>query len=179
MIFVMNSNGFIHSFTKYFIKWHTWESWGRSVLSWVCSTLRLILSSETTGRPVLSEELTPSLTELTLISWERDVFLPSCMSSSRPDLSRFRLGVGWVGWKNFACRATFPSGCRATSPFGRRTTFEPDSLVHSCFSEIFGRSRSDMHTFSFKTSPVFTLTTFGIHWAGSDPWRMIAFDRAW
>ena len=43
------------------------------------------------------------------------------------------LGVGWVGWKNFACRATFPSGCRATSPSGRRTTFELNSLVLSCF----------------------------------------------
>ena len=83
--------------------------------------------------PVLSEELSSSLKELTLISWERDVFLPSCMSLGRPDLSRIGFGVGWVGWKNFACRATPPSGCRAT--------FEPNSLVHSCFSEIFGGGR--------------------------------------
>ena len=41
------------------------------------------------------------------------MFLPSCMSSSRPDLSRIGLGVGWVGWKNFACRATSPCCCRA------------------------------------------------------------------
>ena len=75
------------------------------------------------------------------------MFLPSCMSSSRPYLSRFGLGVGW---KKFACRATFPSGCRAISPFGRRTTFEPNFLALSYFSEFFGRSRSDMHTFSFK-----------------------------
>ena len=114
--------------------WHTWESscaaavWrvatSRPVLSWVCSTLRLLLSSDervwftsvSTGRPVLSEELSSSLKELTLISWERDVFLPSFMLSSRPDLSRIGFGVGWVDWKNVACLATSPSGCRTTSP---------------------------------------------------------------
>ena len=90
------------------------------------------------------------------------MFLPSYMSSGRPDLSRIGFGVGWVGWKNFACRATSPSGCRATSPSGCRATFGPNSLVHSCFSETFGGGRGDMHTFSFQTSPVFSLTTFGI-----------------
>ena len=68
---------------------------GRPVLSWVCSTLRLMLSSDervwiisvSTGHPVLSEELSSSQKELTSISWERDVFLPSC-NSCRHDLSR-------------------------------------------------------------------------------------------
>ena len=34
------------------------------------------------------------------------MFLSSCMSSSRPDLSRIGFGVGWVDWKNFVCRTT-------------------------------------------------------------------------
>ena len=51
-----------------------------------------------TGRPVLSEELSSSK-ELTLISWERDVFLPSCIISGRPDLSRIGFRVGWFDWK--------------------------------------------------------------------------------
>ena len=95
------------------------------------------------------------------------MFLPSCMSSGRTDLSRIGFGVGWAGWKNFACRATSPSGCRATSSSHCRATFEPNSLVHSCFSEVFGGSRGDMHSFSFQTSPVFSLATFGIQSAGS------------
>ena len=33
---------------------------------------------------------------------------------------------------------------------------------HSCFKEILGGGRGDMYTFSYKTSPVFSLTTFGI-----------------
>ena len=149
MILVMNSNGFSillrstsSSTLSVSASWHTWES------SCAAAVWRVA-----TGRRVLSEELSPSLKELTLISWGRDVFLPSYISSGRPDLSRIGFGVGWVGWKNFACRATSPSGCRAT--------FETNSLVHSCFNEIFGGGRSDMLTFSYKTSPVFNLTTFG------------------
>ena len=42
---------------------------------------RVRITSVSTSRPVLSEELSSSQKELTLISWERDVFLPSCMSS--------------------------------------------------------------------------------------------------
>ena len=38
----------------------------------------------------------------------------------------------------------------------------PNSLFHSCFNEIFGGNRGDMFTFSKMTSPVFSLTTFGI-----------------
>ena len=90
-----------------------------------------------------------------LISWERYVFLPSYMLSSRPDLSRIRFGVGWADWKNLVCRTTSPSGCREASPSGCRSTFEPNSLVHSWRSEIFGGGRGDMHTFSYKSSPIF------------------------
>ena len=57
----------------------------RPDLSWVCSTLRLLLSSierawissVSTSRPILSEEQSSSFQEFTLISWERDVFLSS------------------------------------------------------------------------------------------------------
>ena len=39
--------------------------------------------------------------------------ITSCVISGVPDLSQFGLGIGWVGWKNFASgRATSPSGCR-------------------------------------------------------------------
>ena len=72
-----------------------------------CLCMRPLLSSDervwstsvSTSRPVLSEEQSSSLKELTLIYWERYVFLPFCMLSSRPDLSRFGFGIGWVGWE--------------------------------------------------------------------------------
>ena len=90
------------------------------------------------------------------------MFLPSCRSSGRPDLSRIGFGVGWVGWQNFTCRATSPSDCRVTIPSACRATFEPNCLVHSCFNEIFDGEGEDMYIFSHETSPVFSLTTFGI-----------------
>ena len=121
----MNSNGFSILFRStssstlsVSASWYNWGSscaaavWriatSRPVLSWVCSTLRLFLSSDervwittvSTSRSVLSEELSSSQKELTLISWERDVFLPSCVLSSRPDLSRNGLEIGGADWKN-------------------------------------------------------------------------------
>ena len=42
-----------------------------------------------------------------------------------------------------------------------RSSYRCNSLFHSCFNEIFGGGRGDMYAFSFKTSPVFNLTTFG------------------
>ena len=144
---------------------------GRPVLSWVCSTFRLLLSSDerawiscvSTSRPVLSEELSSLWKEFTLISWERDVPLSFCISSSRPDLSRIGLGICWVGWKNFARLAT-SCDCRTTYPSGCWSTVEPNGtspLAQSWRSEIFGGGRGDMYDFSNKTSPVFNLTTFG------------------
>ena len=74
----------------------SWVITGRSVRSCVCSTLKSFLSSDervwitlvswtgfpgrgfVTSRTVRSEELGSSQKELTSISWERDVFLPSC-----------------------------------------------------------------------------------------------------
>ena len=152
--------------------WYTWGSsctatvsvTSRPVLSWVCSTLRLLLSSDergwissvSTSRPVLSVELSSSLKELTLISWERNVFLSSwtpitsCVTPGRPDLSRIGFGIGWVGWKLL-------DSC---STFGRWACSEPNSCVQSCRNEIFGGGRRDMYVFSYQTSPVFSLTTF-------------------
>ena len=67
-----------------------------------------------TGRPVLSEELSSSFTDL--FRTERFSFI--FMSSGRPDLSRIGVGVGWACGKNCACRATSPSVCRTVSPSG-------------------------------------------------------------
>ena len=149
---------------------------GRSVLSCACSTLKSFLSSDerawitlvsltglpgmgpVTGRTVRSEEPGSSQKELTSISWERDVFLSSCtpitscVMSGRPDLSRIGFRVGWFDWKLL-------DSCPASA---RWAWSEPNSLFHSCFKEIFGGRRGDMYTFSYKTSPVFILTTFGI-----------------
>ena len=72
------------------------------------------------------------------------MFLPSCVSSGRPDLSRIGLGVGWAGWKNLVCRTTSPSGCRTVLPSGCRATFEQTSFVQSGRNEIFGGGRGDL-----------------------------------
>ena len=101
-----------------------------------------------------------------------------CLSGC-PDRSQIGFGIGWVGWNNFACRETSPRGCRATSSrgcratssrgcratssCGCRSTFEPKSFVQSWRKEIFGGGRGEMCAFSYKTSPVFNLSTFGIH----------------
>ena len=113
--------------------------------------------------------------ELTLISWERDVFLSSCspitscVISSRPDLSRIGFRVGWFDW-------TLLDSCPTSA---RWAWSEPNFLSHSCFKEIFGGGRGDMYTFSYMTSPVSIQTTFGIQQAECVSWRMIAFDRVW
>ena len=174
--------------------WYIWGSsctatvlvTGRPLLSWVCSTLRLLLisdgrgwiSSVSTSRPVPSEELRSSFKEFTLISWKRDVFLSSCISSGRLHLSRIGFGVSWVDWINLVCRTTSPSGCRTVSPSGCWTTFEPNSFVHSWRDEIFGGGRGDMYAFSNETSPVFNLTTFGIQEVFLEGWlHSIVSDR--
>ena len=63
------------------------------------------------------------VTRINIDLLRKNVFLPSFMLSSRPDVSRIGFGVGWFDVKNLICRTTSPSGCR--------TTFEPHSLVHS------------------------------------------------
>ena len=136
----------------------------RSDLSRVCSTLRILLSSDkhvwftsvSTGRPVLSEELSSPLRELTLISWEPDVFLPSFMLPSSLNLSRIGFGVG-LGWLE---KLDWSNNFSFWLP--NNFFFKRNSLVHSWRSEIFDGNRSDMYAFSYRTSPVFNLTTFGI-----------------
>ena len=92
------------TFSRVVLRFSRMKSINRSPRSsWVCSTLRLFLSSDegvwitsvSTDRSIPSEELCSSK-KLALISWERNVLLSSCMLSSRPDLSRIRFGVGWV-----------------------------------------------------------------------------------
>ena len=121
----------LHSFTMCLIvnvgvpaSWYTWgSSWiaivslhVRPDLSWVCSTLRLLLSSDecawissvSTGRPVLSEETLSSWKDSTSISWEREVSLPSCkVFCIIPDNESHRslntnhkqkwIGQNWIG----------------------------------------------------------------------------------
>ena len=125
-------------------------------LSWVCSTLRLLLSSDEHACTLitscvipschdLSEEQSSSWKDFTLISWERDVSTLTntpCGLWSCPDLSQIGFGIGW---KNFACRPPSSCGRRATS-YGRRS-FEPNkpppflSFVQSWQSEIFSGGR--------------------------------------
>ena len=128
----------------------------------------------TTGLSVLSEDTVSSWKELTSISWERTFFFHleqfSCHSwTGLPVLSRFWFRISWFDWKLLDICPTS----------GRWACSEPNSLFHSCFKEIFGGGRGDMYTFSYKTSPISILTTFGIQWAGSVSWRMIAFDQVW
>ena len=142
--------------------------------SWVCSTRissdrfvwALITLSVKSSCPDRSEEQSSSWEDVSLISWDQDVSPSptntSCLLSGCPDRSQIGFEIGWVGWKNFACREASPRGCRATSSCGCRSTFQPNSFVQSWRSEIFGGSRGDMYAFSYKTSPVFNLTTFGI-----------------
>ena len=112
------------------------------------ATLRLLLSSDTTGRSVLSEELSPSF----FLNFHRSpedgtCFFHLACRQVAPICNELDLElVGLFG--RISLRTTSPSGCRATSPSGCRATFEPHSFVHSCFSEIFGGGRGDSHNFS-------------------------------
>ena len=133
----------------------------------VCSTLRLLLSSDervwftsvSTGLRVLSEELSSSWKELTSISWERNVFLSSCMSISRPDLSRIGFGVDWVDWFVEQLlflvveQLHFQVVEQLSNPFHLSNRDVMRSLV-----EVEVTS----YTFPFETSPVSILTTFGL-----------------
>ena len=87
---------FFHELSHRQASWNTWRSFCNATvslpscpdLSGVCSTLRLLLSSDEhvwtlitscviPRFPDLSEEQSSSLKEFTLISWERDFFLSS------------------------------------------------------------------------------------------------------
>ena len=151
--------------------------------SWVCSTrvfsdrLRASITlGLISGCPDLSEAQSFSWKPFSLISCERDVSPlttnTSCLSSSCPDRSQIGFGIGWVSWENVAswtsprdCRTTLP--CWTSFPTGCCSTVEHNGtfpLVQSwsCRNEIFGGGRGDMYDFSYKTSPDFNLTTFGI-----------------
>ena len=135
-----------------------------SVFRWSCWVYIYLNRSS-----VHSEELDSSQKELTSISWEWDVFLPSCVLSDRPDLSRIGFRVYWFDWK-------LPDSCPT---FGRWVCSKPNSLFHSCFKGISDGDGGDKYTFTYKTSPVFILTTFGIQYSGSVFWKMITVDRIW
>ena len=81
------------------------------------------------------------------------MFLPSCMLSSRPDLSRIGFGVGWVGWKNFLLVEQLPfwlsSNFRTQFSFPFVTSMRSLAEVEvTCIS------------FSYKTSPSFQSNNF-------------------
>ena len=78
------------------------------------------------------------------------------MLSGRPDLSRIGFGVGWVGWKNLLLvEQLLLLVVEQFLVLVVEQLSEPNSLLHSCFKEIFGGGRGDMKTFSYNTSPVF------------------------
>ena len=142
-------------------------------LSWVCSTRKssdrllwaLITLRVISSCPDRSEALSSSWKPFSSISWEREVAPSSpntsCLVSGCPDLSQIGFGIGWVSWENVACR-TSPRDCRTTLPSGYWSTVEPSGTSPvaqswSCRNEIFGGSRSDMLTFSYKTSLQFSV----------------------
>ena len=109
-----------------------------------------------------------------------DVFLSSFISSGRPDLSRIGFGVSWVDWKKLGLSNNFPFWLSSNFPFWLMHNFwtQLPLSIRDVRRALVG-DRGDMYAFSYKTSPVFSLTTFGIQWAGNILWRMIAFDRVW
>ena len=137
------------------------------VLSCAVSTLVPLLSSDErvwislvsrTGLSVLSEERVSSRKKINIDLLKMDIFLPFCtvlvssLTTGFPVLSRLGFRFGWFDWKLL-------DSCPTS---GRWACSEPNSLFHSCFKEIFGGSRGDMYNFSYMTSPVSILTTFGI-----------------
>ena len=92
-----------------------------------------------------------------LLSWtERvwelsDTVITSCVITGLSFRSRIGFRIGWFDWKLLdSCSASDRWACS-----------EPHSLF-PCFKEIFGGGRGDMYIFSYNTSPVSILTTFGV-----------------
>ena len=122
------------------------------------STLGSLLSSDErawitlvsiTGLPVLSEETSSSWKDLTSISWERDVFLSTCVrvipDNGFPVLSWIGFRIDWFDWKLL----------ESCSTSDRYVCSEPNSLFHSCFKETFNGGRSDAKTFFYVTASIF------------------------
>ena len=76
------------------------------------------------------------------------------------------LGLDWVGLERLT-RGASPKDCWTSFPTGCCSTVEPNwsfPLVQlwSCLNEIFGGGRGDKYGLSYKTSPDFNLSTFGM-----------------
>ena len=134
-------------------------------------SVRVVLDflNQASGSPDPSETQSFSWKPFSSISWERDVSplttKTTSVLSGFPDRSRVGFWIGWAGWENVSCW-TSPQDCRTSLPSGCWSTVEPSGtfpLVQSwsCRNEIFGGGRGDMYDFTFETSPVFNLTTFG------------------
>ena len=133
------------------------------------SWFRTCCSSSVAGFPGLSEELSSSC-NLPTISWIR---------VSPNDL---QWGLGdWVGLEEPDWSVS-PSDCWTSFPTGRCSTVEPWSFPllqsRSCLKEIFGGGRGDKYCLSYN-SPFFNLSALTMQFAGSAPWRIIAFDLVW
>ena len=124
-----------------------------------------------TCSPVRSEELSSPCNRLPTISWVTNFPV------------RSPIGLNWVGLGDPTWSAS-SSDCSSNFPTGWCSTVEPNwsfPLVQSwsCFKEIFGGGRGHKYCFSYNFSPVYNLSTLEIQWAGSVPWRIMAFDRVW
>ena len=128
------------------------------------------VSSDFTGFPVLSEEPSSLCKRSSSISCERYVFPLSTktrsVSSGFPDRSQIGLGLDWVGLESLT-RGASPKDYRASFQTAVVQLYNP--IDHSlwsncdpCFNEIFGGGRGDKYRLSYKTSPVFNLSTFGM-----------------
>ena len=136
-------------------------------LSW----FRTCCSSFDSGFSSLSEELSSSC-DLPTVSWATGL------------LERSSIGLGnWVGLEEPSWSVS-PSDCWTSFSTGRCSTVEPNSLfplvqLRSRLKEIFGGGRGDRYCLSYNFSPLFNLSALTMQFAGSVPWRIIAFDLVW
>ena len=91
-------------------------------------------------------------------------------------------GLGWFGRFSTRCFSKIP--VERAFQLADVPTVEPDwsfPLVQlwSCFNEIYGGGWGDKYRLSYNISPVFNLSALTMQFAGSAPWRIIAFDLVW
>ena len=121
-----------------------------TVLSWVCSTLRLFLSSDervwvtsvATSRSVLSEELSYSFKKMNM-DLLRTVRVSFILHVTKSPRSLTNWIWSWLGWLGTLCLSSNFS-------FWLSSNFRtPKSPFHSCFNEITGGGRVRLLQFSF------------------------------
>ena len=95
--------------------------------------------------------------------------LPSKQTRWLLTLHRSHRAYNWVFDFGWVCLESFPPPA----------TSESNSFIQLSLKVIFGGSRGDAYTFSYMISPYSIITVFGIQYAGSVSWKMIAFDLVW